>query len=195
MLAHHFRFMARYHRHATASLIASLEGRVWRGTESEQYSADSGLFFRSIHGTLNHLLGAEQLWFARLCESPSTADQGNVSELYALDGADMQAAWEGRVADRDELHRLVLAQCDAWVDLVERTDQSDGDDDWFAASATYMDTEGVPTSVVRAAALTQVFNHGTHHRGQITAAFSRAGQPCPSMDLQAMGDAFLQWGG
>jgi uncharacterized damage-inducible protein DinB len=32
-------------------------------------------------------------------------------------------------------------------------------------------------------ALTHVFNHGTHHRGQITAALTMLGQPCPELDF------------
>jgi uncharacterized damage-inducible protein DinB len=28
-----------------------------------------------------------------------------------------------------------------------------------------------------------VFNHGTHHRGQITAALTAMGRPCPELDL------------
>ena len=31
--------------------------------------------------------------------------------------------------------------------------------------------------------LAHVFNHGTHHRGQITAALTALGQPCPELDL------------
>ena len=34
-----------------------------------------------------------------------------------------------------------------------------------------------------AATLAHVFNHGTHHRGQITAALTALGQPCPELDL------------
>ena len=31
--------------------------------------------------------------------------------------------------------------------------------------------------------LDHVFNHGTHHRGQITAALTALGQPSPELDL------------
>ncbi|MCX7255359.1 MAG: damage-inducible protein DinB [Polaromonas sp.] len=34
-----------------------------------------------------------------------------------------------------------------------------------------------------AATLAHVFNHGTHHRGQITAALTALGQPCPELDM------------
>ena len=37
-----------------------------------------------------------------------------------------------------------------------------------------------------AATLAHVFNHGTHHRGQVTAALTALGHPCPVLDLVYM---------
>lgn len=34
--------------------------------------------------------------------------------------------------------------------------------------------------------LGHVFNHGTHHRGQISAALTSLGQPAPELDLVTM---------
>ena len=34
-----------------------------------------------------------------------------------------------------------------------------------------------------AATLAHVFNHGTHHRGQITAALTAMGHACPELDM------------
>ena len=100
-----------------------------------------------------------------------------------MDGAELAAAWEARVPDFATLRELLLAQCDAWVELVEKHP-----DDGYLMRASYADTAGTPAAVVWAAALSQVFNHGTHHRGQITAAFSGAGLQFPSMDMQSLPD-------
>ena len=47
--------------------------------------------------------------------------------------------------------------------------------------------------LVFASGLSQVFNHGTHHRGQITAGLTAAGLTFPSMDMQTMGPAFVDY--
>jgi len=41
-------------------------------------------------------------------------------------------------------------------------------------------------SLTFAAALAHVFNHSTHHRGQITAALTAMGQPAPELDMVYM---------
>ena len=43
-----------------------------------------------------------------------------------------------------------------------------------------------PAVLPFAAALAHVFNHGTHHRGQVTAALTAMGRPCPELDLALM---------
>ena len=42
---------------------------------------------------------------------------------------------------------------------------------------------GTAASLPFAATLAHVFNHGTHHRGQISAALTVLGQPAPELDL------------
>ena len=56
----------------------------------------------------------------------------------------------------------------------------------FAGTLEYTTTRGVPQSLPFAATLAHVFNHGTHHRGQITAAITAMGHACPELDLVRM---------
>jgi uncharacterized damage-inducible protein DinB len=53
----------------------------------------------------------------------------------------------------------------------------------FDATLAYTTTRGVPQSLPFAATLAHVFNHGTHHRGQITAAITAMGRACPEIDM------------
>ena len=63
----HFSGLARYHVWATHRLLEAVS-RV----SAEDYQRDVGLFFKSIHGTLNHMLVAEHLlWYARFSKGAS----------------------------------------------------------------------------------------------------------------------------
>ncbi len=78
----------------------------------------------------------------------------------------------GRLRDRLlEGARVWLALLDAWPEarLLGRLD--------------YRRLAGQAVSLPFAATLLHVFNHGTHHRGQITAAITAMGHPGPEIDL------------
>jgi uncharacterized damage-inducible protein DinB len=154
----HFTLMARYNLWATRRLL----GHVAALSEDD-YRRDAGLFFKSVHGTLNHLLLAEQLaWFRRF-------DEG-VSPRLALD--------DEVEADRARLAERLLQSAAAWAPLIASWPASR-----FAGRLDYVSTKGVPQSLPFAAILAHVFNHGTHHRGQVTAALTAMGRPCPELDL------------
>ena len=154
----YFTTLARYNVWATGKLFEHLDA-----LPADDYWRDAGLFFKSIHGTLNHLLVAEQLvWFPRFAEG--------VSNRVALN-AEVEP---DRVRLRDRLFEGVLR----WKPLIASWDA-----ERFEAMLHYTTTRGVPQSLPLAATLGHVFNHGTHHRGQITAAITAMGHPCPEIDL------------
>ena len=154
----HFTTLARYNFWATARLLDA----VVRLPEAD-YRRDVCLFFRSIHGTLNHLLVVEhQLWFVRFSEG--------TSPRVALD-AEIET-------DRARLATSLREGAARWAPLIAG----------FAAprwdgTLNYTTMRGTAASLPFAATLTHVFNHGTHHRGQVTAALTALGQPCPELDL------------
>ena len=186
-LAHHFRYMAFYNKNCTERLISTFCKGSPRNNEAIEavYNKSIKLFFNSMHGTMNHILGADQLWYARITGSAMPQD---ISSIYALDGDALGKAWEDRLG-KDDLFSRLQVQCDKWITLLE-----DKDDKWCLEEVTYKDTEGNDIIIVRAAGLTQVFNHGTHHRGQISTGFANFGIDCPSFDHQELGDYFLKYG-
>ena len=155
----HLLTMARYHIWATRKL---LDEHVARLPEAD-YRRDCGLFFKSIHGTLNHLLvGDALLWFPRLAEGVSPKIQ-----------LDMEAE-----PDRDRLRQRLLDAVAAWEPFVAHLSEGR-----LSGDLHYTTTQGLPTSLPYAATLAHALNHGTHHRGQITAALTMMGHPSPEIDL------------
>ena len=154
----HFTQLARYNVWATARLLGAV-----RAVGEADYRRDVGLFFKSIHGTLNHLLvGEHLLWFVRFAEgrSPTVALDTEVEH------------------DRAQLDARLREGAARWQPLVASFQP-----DRWNSTLDYTTMRGTAASLPFAATLAHVFNHGTHHRGQITAALTALGQPCPELDL------------
>ena len=161
MIRAYFEVLARYGEWAMRKLYAHVDA-----LPEADYRRDAGLFFKSVHGTLNHLLVGEHLvWFPRFAEG--------VSNRRALN--------EEVETDRARLRERLLADAGRWGPLI-----ASWDDARFEGRLDYTTTKGVPQSLPFAASLGHVFNHGTHHRGQITAALTAMGQACPELDLEWM---------
>ena len=120
-----------------------------------------------MHGTLNHLLVADTVWFPRFAEG--------VSNKVALD-AELES-------DRAALRDRLLAAVPRWQGLIESFDAAR-----FAEASTldYTTAKGIAQSLPFAPTVGHVFNHGSHHRGQISAALTALGQPPPELDLVLM---------
>ncbi len=157
----HFATLARYNLWATRKLYEHVNALA-----EADYRRDVGLFFKSIHGTLNHLLvGEHTLWFRRFAEG--------VSPKAQLD--------DELEPDRTKLRERLLEGAARWQPLIESWEEVR-----FDGTLNYTTTQGIAMSLPFAATLAHVFNHGTHHRGQITAAITSMGHPCPELDLVGM---------
>lgn len=153
--------LARYNVWATRRLLSAVDA-----LPEADYRRDLGLFFKSVHGTLNHLLVAEHLlWLRRFAEG--------ASPVLALDAE----AEPERAALRERLLEGALA----WLSLLEV---------WpverLQGTLSYRRMDGQAVNLPFAATLTHVFNHATHHRGQISAVLTQLGQPAPLLDMVAM---------
>lgn len=127
------------------------------------YRADHGVFFKSVHGTLNHLLVGDRIWMQRLT--------GEGDAPTRLDAILFEALAPLRTAREAEDARIA-----AFVDGL-------GDHD-LTRKVRY-------TTISRPAAIEQelryalphVFNHQTHHRGQVHALLTKMTGDAPSLDL------------
>lgn len=157
----HFSTLARYNLWATQRLLAAVAA-----LPEEAYRRDQGLFFKSIHGTLNHLLvGEHHLWFLRFSEGSSPSIALN-SELEP---------------DRQRLSERLLEGAARWEPLIMSWPA-----ERFEGDLSYTTMRGQPATLPFSATLAHVFNHGTHHRGQITVALTALGVASPELDLVYM---------
>lgn len=153
----HFVTFALYNRWANRRVYA-----VAADLTDAQFREDRGAFFRSVRGTLNHLLVGDRVWFNRF-----TGEGVNPSSLDTIlhDGfAELSTA---REAEDERI--LTYAN-----DLDERR---------LDRPFAYRSMDGTPVELPLGQILAHVFNHQTHHRGQAHALLTQSGLAVPPLDL------------
>jgi len=150
--------MNRYSRWMNGKLLAECSKLT-----DAQRKADRSAPFRSIHGIWNHLLLADRLWLSRFGLEPFTST--------SLD-QEIHADWDDFRASRAQTDDMV----DRWLQTMT-PEVLTGD-----LSFTRLAGGGEFTFSYQKCAI-HFFNHGTHHRGQITALLEQAGGDCGVTDL------------
>ncbi len=153
----HFATMADYNRWANRRLYDACAA-----LPADDYHRARPAFFGSIHATLNHILVGDRLWLGRISGTPSG--------ITALD--------QPLYRELDELRAARAAEDDRVIGLVDRLGA--------AALDRVLDyrsfTSGRQRSPLRWV-LTHLFNHQTHHRGQVHDMLTQTTVPPPPLDL------------
>jgi uncharacterized damage-inducible protein DinB len=159
--------LGRYNRWMNESLYATSAK-----LSDEERTRDRGAFFRSIHATLNHLLVADRIWMGRL--------NGVVLEDGCIGPDGIRALDQELHADFDALRASRRKTDDAIHDFaMELTAER------LAANVRFL-RRGMVNEFPTWWAVAQMFNHQTHHRGQVTTLLSQAGRDPGVTDLIAM---------
>ncbi len=135
---------------------------------------DRGAFWNSIRRTLAHLCWGDQIWIARFDGGPGPEIGGH----EALD----QYVWEDIWARRP----LLDARISAWAYHVE-DEELDGDLTWYSGFL------GRDMTRSKALCVVQLFNHQTHHRGQVHAMLTAAGAKPDDTDLPLLPKDIPEW--
>ena len=80
--------------------------------------------------------------------------------------------------DRAQLGKRLREGAALWAPLIAQWPA-----ERFDGNLDYTTMRGTDACLPFASTLAHVFNHSTHHRGQVTAALTALGQPCPELDL------------
>ncbi len=154
----HFMMFSAYNRWANRLVYEAAADLA-----EKEFNYDTGTFFGSMMGTLNHILTADRIWMKRFTgegDAPARLDAVIHAELPDLTAA--REAEDQRIID--------------WVEGL--------DDAALAGRFTYMPMTDMRTVSQRLSpALAHFFNHQTHHRGQAHMILTVLGRPSVPLDL------------
>lgn len=119
-------------------------------------------FFKSIHGTLNHILVGDLIWLNRF-EGKEVPSTGLDTILYE----DFEQLWQARVTQDERIQRFVDALTEGILSQSIR----------YVNNAGNMHCDPMPLLVAH------LFNHQTHHRGQVHDLLSQTSVLPPSLDM------------
>lgn len=157
----HVRAMAEYNRWQNDSLYGTAEALSDAARKEPR-----GAWFGSIHGTLNHLLWGDQTWMSRFAGTPKPK-VANIPESVG-----MYDSWEELKHERVAFDQVVVG----WAERLDPT--------WLAGDLTWF-SGAIGREVTRPKWLlvTHMFNHQTHHRGQVHCMLTQAGLRPGTTDL------------
>lgn len=156
------RAMAAYNAAMNRRLYASAN----RLPEAERVRP-RGAYWGSIHGTLCHLLWGDRMWMSRF-----DPDRWERPEVGLRDSAALVADWAELARAREAADAGMLA----WSEGL--------DEAWLGGElAWYSGAAGREFRTPRALLVMHLFNHGTHHRGQVHAMLTAAGETTGDTDL------------
>jgi len=146
----HVRMMAAY----GAWMNGCMLDRCTTLTDAER-KRDLGAFFKSIHGTFDHINYGDVSWMGRLTGSPMPAKR--IGEITHESWSDLDAA-----------RRALDLRMTDWAAGVTEA--------WLAETMSYVSVNDGKTRVLpRWILVTHMFNHGTHHRGQLSTLMKQLG--------------------
>jgi len=155
------RTMADYNRWQNRNLYAAADG-----LSDVERKQQRGAFFGSIHGTLNHLLWGDQIWMSRFAGTPRPKAAG-IPESPA-----MFERWDDLKRERAAFDEIMIG----WADKLA-PEGFEGDLTWFSGAA------GREVTKPKALLIAHIFNHQTHHRGQVHCMLTQCGMKPGATDL------------
>ena len=151
-----------------AAYNAELNRRTYAAADQlteAQRREDRGAFFGSIQATLSHLVWADHVWMSRFADWAAPVGGIDGSRTLFPEWAAMQAA---RIA--------ADARIAAWTETLDAAWLA-GSHSWFSGALGREMTQ--PTWLL----VTHMFNHQTHHRGQVHALLTGFGLKTEATDL------------
>jgi len=153
-LQQNFQLMAEYNQWMNENIY-----RVSISLPAEDLAKDRGAFFGSILGTLNHILVADTIWLIRFSEHPSQF----ASLKFLRSTPKPKALDEILYSNISDLYHARQSMDASIKEFVSQATDSD-----YNHQLMYKNTKGHFFCKKFGFLVHHLFNHQTHHRGQLT---------------------------
>jgi uncharacterized damage-inducible protein DinB len=163
------RTMAAYNRWQNDSVYTAADA-----LEATARGADRGAFFGSIEGTLNHILWGDLIWMSRFTEFEGPRHRSIAASVRETE------SWAELKQRRGAVDRDIAA----WAAGLSEADLS-CDLSWYSGAMKRDMHQPMWLAVAH------LFNHQTHHRGQVHAMLTAAGAQPDDTDLAFMPARYL----
>ena len=162
----HFSTLARYNQRLNQQVLTAAAS-----LSHEKLIQDRCAFFKSILGTLNHILVGDLLWLRRFYLHHGPNNQ-TFSHLKALDNYPAVESLNQILFDDFEEFKTARIEVDAIISNWTHEQLSETD---LESGFTYTNMKGEASTKNFGEVLSHIFNHQTHHRGQASTLLSQAG--------------------
>ncbi|MEO1375537.1 MAG: DinB family protein [Cyanobacteria bacterium J06635_10] len=157
MLKQHFQMLASYNTLANRKLY-----EVCSQLSDAQRKKIRPAPFKSIHGTLNHIMIGDRIWIGRF--------KGQKMSSTALDAIlyhDFEVLQKARVLEDRNIEAFI----------------SNLSEDFFSHTINYVNNQGKTYNDPAPLLMAHFFNHQTHHRGQIHDMLTQTEIAPPVLDM------------
>ena len=159
--ASHSQLMAQYNEWMNSRLYA-----LCASLPEAELRKDRGAFFKSIYATLNHIAWGDLAFLSRLTGDPAVIPDP---------ATDLFGSFSRLREERAALDERILAWSGALTPA------------WLEEPLTYTSKmDGKTRTVAKWVLVTHMFNHQTHHRGQVTTLLSQMGLDMGPTDIPFM---------
>ena len=164
-----FELMAKYNQWINSQFYQAAEQ-----LSQEELDQDRGAFFGSISSTFNHILVGDILWLKRFANHPV-----NFTSLDSLRNFETPSSLDQQLYKNFEELQKVRQQIDQIIrSLCEEIQESA-----LEHKLSYNNSKGLPFHKNFGSLLQHLFNHQTHHRGQVSTLLYQQGIDVGMTDL------------
>ena len=135
---------------------------------------DKGAFFKSLFGTLNHILVGDIIWLSRFSTDPSSQDALsyfiNIEKPQSLNTV-LYTEFSELKKEREKIDNLIIL----WINSLTDKD--------LKSKISYKNMNGASFQKEFSSLINHLFLHQVHHRGQATTLLSQFGIDFGETDL------------